>query len=168
MTNALRTFVLVHDNKVISPMLVTVREYANWLENTFDSSISQMELYLYSKKGTEAVKEWHPGTKIGRFFDMQHFGKPELNNWYLTSESKGVAQLVKHNFAIIKDCRKVAGANRLRLYTVAQIDVYVKTSIDRTFDIGCHLLDPIKIVLSEEDMSTILKPAKRETKKKLF
>ena len=66
----IQTFVLVHDNEVISPALVTIREYGRWFEETFDEYTSQMELYMKSvKKGGESVLEWHPGTRIGKYFD---------------------------------------------------------------------------------------------------
>ena len=50
MEKYLNTFVLVNKDRVISPILTTTREYGNWLEKIFDSSICNLELYMKSLK----------------------------------------------------------------------------------------------------------------------
>lgn len=155
----LRTFVLVYEDKTLSPPLVSVREYAKWLEVTFNETICHMHLYLNSKKADgQIVSEWHPGTRLGSFYDNQSFHKPELQSYYLSSNDKGMQQLIKHTFAELKDCSIYHKKSMLRLYTVQQIELYVKTSIDKSFNIANDIMDPKQIVLSKSDMDTLIKP----------
>lgn len=163
MANELRTFVFVSEGRVLSPPLTTIREYARWMENYFDNFTCQLELYLCSKKKGETVLEWHPGTKIGRFFDMQGFHQSDYISWYLPVDTKGMQQLIKHNFAQAGDAR----GKLLRLYTVRQIEVYIKTVIDHEFEIGTKILEPVQITLSKEDAQRLVKP-KMQPKRKLF
>ncbi len=164
----LRTFVLVYEDKVISPYLVTVREYANWLEQTFDETICHMHLYLNSKKADgQVVSEWHPGTRLGSFFDNQTFYMPQFQSWYIGSSDKAIQQLVKHKFAELKDCSIYHKKSMLRVYTVDQIGLYVNTAIDRNFNIADKFIGPKQIVLSKSDMDTLIKPTQTK-KKKLF
>ena len=53
MKSQLRTFQLVKNDKVISPILTTIREYGRWFEATFDEYTTASELYMKSKKGKE-------------------------------------------------------------------------------------------------------------------
>ena len=161
----LRTFVLVYEDKVISPMLTTVREYANWMEGTFDETICQMHLYLNSKKANgQIVSEWHPGTRIGYFFDKHEFNKPESHSWFIPVEYKAMKQLVQHNFAVVKD--RSSTSQNLRLYTVDQIQLYVTNEIDKDFKV--EALEPQQLVLSKADMNELEKPAQSTKKRKLF
>lgn len=163
MANELRTFVLVSNNKVLSPALITVREYATWMEKYFDEYTCHLELYLNSKKNGGTVSEWHPGTKIGRFFDMQDFKKDELTSWYLPTDSKALPQLIKHGFATANDSR----SGLLRLYTLPQIELYIKTAIDNSFTLGNKVLPPIQITLTDDDVHKLVKP-RIKAKRKLF
>ena len=80
----LNTFQLVNNNNIISPSLVTIRQYGNWFQQTFDEYTSQMELYMKSKKNTgESVLEWHPGTRIGKWFDSHNIDSPKYKSWYV-------------------------------------------------------------------------------------
>ena len=163
----LRTFVLVYEDKVISPSLVTVREYANWMESVFDETICHMHLYLNSKKvNGQVVSEWHPGTRLGSFFDNQNFHKDTLQSWYLSNNSKAMQQLLKHNFAELKDCSVYHKQSMLRLYTVEQLELYIKTAIDRSFSLSNKIMDSKQIVLSKSDMTTLIRPM--QTKKKML
>ena len=163
MANELRTFVLVNNNKVLSPALITVREYATWMEKYFDEYTCHLELYLNSKKNGGIVSEWHPGTKIGRFFDMQGFKKPELKSWYLPADSKALPQLIKHGFVTANDSR----SGLLRLYTVQQIELYIKTAIDNSFSISDKILPPIQITMKPDEANRLVKP-NIKAKRKLF
>ena len=145
----LRTFVLVNQDKVISPPLISIREYGEWMEKTFDESICQLELYIPSNKGDgQKALEWHPGTHIGNFFDSNKFFKPELSSWFISSKSKAFSQLLKHNFVTSQDCR----STKLRLYTVNQIELYIKSHIDSTFNTDNIYLEPKQITLSSADI----------------
>lgn len=163
----LKTFVLVYEDKTISPELVTVREYADWMERTFDEIICHQHLYLNSKKiDGQVVSEWHPGTRIGNFFDHGQFFKSTLHNWYLPNDGKAMKQLVKHGLAELKDCSTYFNSQRLRLYTVEQIQLYIKNNVDRNFQITT--LEPKQIVLSKNDNTNLIQPAKKQIKKALF
>lgn len=164
----LRTFVLVYEGKVISPLLVTVREYANWLESVFDSSICHQHLYLSARKSDGTfVFEWHPGTRLGTFFDNQPFYKPELQSWFIRSDGKAMSQLIQHKFAESRDSSLYHKEQRLRVYTVEQIEVYIKTAIDNTFSLTDKILSPKQITLSKSDMDTLVRPVQSK-KKRLF
>lgn len=160
----LRTFVLVYEDKVISPMLTTVREYAGWMESTFDETICQIHLYLNSKKATgQTVSEWHPGTRIGYFFDSHKFTKFESHSWFIPVTGKAMNQLEQHSLAEKKD--KSNTTQSLRLYTVDQIQLYVTNEIDK--DLKVDILEPQQIVLSKSDMRLLVKP-NIPNKRKLF
>lgn len=163
MAKELRTFVLVSEGKILSPTLVTIREYAGWMEKYFDKYTCALELYIPAKKNGGTVFEWHPGTKIGRFFDMQGIKKSELTSWYLPVDTKGMQQLIKHNFATAGDARN----KLLRLYTVKQIDTYIKAVIDNSFEIGTKIIEPVQITISKEDAERLVKP-RVPARKKLF
>ena len=155
----LRTFVLVYEDKTISPCLVSVREYASWMESVFDETICHMHLYLNSKKADgQVVSEWHPGTRLGSFFDNQQFHRPTLQSWYLGSSDKAMKQLIKHKFAEMKDCSTYHGNSMLRLYTVDQIETYIKTAVDSSFNMADKFMSPKQIVLSASDMDILIKP----------
>ena len=49
-TKELRTFVISHKGKIISPVLTTTREYGRWMLLTFDGYTCEKELHLYSNK----------------------------------------------------------------------------------------------------------------------
>lgn len=168
----LRTFVLVYNNKTVSPPLVTIREYAKWMEGTFDETLCHMHLYLPSKKadGTTAF-EWHPGTKIGGFFDTHQFKKAELKSWYVPMTGKAIDQLVQHNLADIKDRSIKLKDNpykfpMLRVYTVNQIEMYVRSNLDNDYYIpNADIMSPKQVVLSKEEMEQLGKPVETKVKK---
>lgn len=163
MANELRTFVFVCEGKILSPPLVTIREYATWMEKYFDKFTCQLELYLPAKKSGGVVLEWHPGTKIGRFFDMQGFNAEGYVSWWLPTDTKGMEQLVKHGFAIKGDAR----SNLLRIYTIHQIELYLKSTIDSGFYLGDKIIQPVQITLTNNDVQRLVKP-RLKNKRKLF
>ena len=58
--NIIQSFVLVHKDKIISPVLITTRSYGSWFENQYDNYTTQMELYMKAKTKTgETVLEYH-------------------------------------------------------------------------------------------------------------
>ena len=163
MAKELRTFVLVSEGKILSPTLVTIREYAGWMEKYFDKYTCQLELYIPAKKSGGTVSEWHPGTKIGRFFDMQEFKKSELQSWYLPNDCKGFKQLIKHGFVTGNDSK----SGLLRMYTLSQLDLYIKKAIDDSFEISGKFLPPIQITITKEEAERLVKP-RIAAKRKLF
>ena len=95
----LRTFQLVNNDKVISPIITTIREYGRWFEATFDEYTVASELYMKSKKGKETVLESHPGTRIGKFFDSKKLSDPGLHSWFILQDSPMMERLVKYQLA---------------------------------------------------------------------
>lgn len=168
----LNTFQLVEKDRVVSPILTTTREYGNWLETVFDQSICDMELYMRSKKaGGDVVLEKHPGTRIGAYFDKITPTKTEYKSWFILENSKAIDRIVKLQLAEKKDVipisvNDVEGRRMLRLYTVQQVELYIRTKIDRNFSIKDYISTPKQVKV--EDMNLIICPEIRQKKKKLF
>lgn len=158
MANELRTFVLAKGGNTVSPLLVTVRDYAAWMEGYYDPFTCQLHLYLINKNN---VAEWHPGTQIGKYFSSLVTNNPELKSWYIHKDSEAMEKLIRHNLATIKDCR----GSKLRVFTVSQIEQYIKANIDPVFKLSNMLMNPQQI--SIKDMNGIESP-NFKTKKKLF
>ena len=167
----LETFVIVSDNEVISPILTTTREYGRWLEEIFDSSICQLELYLKSKKKTgESVLEFHPGTKIGEWFTRQRFEQRNLQSWFIEQDSTMMDKIRKYKLAEYRDTVPVPGNNvrMLRCYTVEQVEIYVKSNIDRSFKINNLISQPRQIRIRKGDFDKMIMPVVKPARKKLF
>ena len=168
----LNTFQLVDKNRVISPILVTTREYGNWLETVFDSSICNMELYLSTvKEDGKRVLEKHPGTRIGDYFNKTQLTGSEYKSWFILEGSKCIDRLVKLKLAEKKDIIPTSVYDEkkrrmLRCYTINQIDLYIKTKIDRNFSIGEYLGTPKQVKV--DDMQYIITQKIQKKKKKLF
>lgn len=173
----LNSFVLVNNNKVVSPVLTTTREYGDWLENVFDKSICQMELYMKSKKtdGT-TVLEKHPGTNIGRYFDKAQLHSDRLKSWFVPQESDVMDKLVKLKLAEQRDAIPISvndekGRRMIRLYTTDQVNLYIQTSIDRSFNLNDYLNIPLQVKISDVELATLIKPVTQSNgikRKKLF
>lgn len=167
----LETFVIVSDDNVISPILTTTREYGRWLEEIFDSSICQLELYLKSKKKTgESVLEFHPGTKIGEWFGRQKFEQRNLQSWFIEQDSTMMDKIRKYKLAEYRDAVPVSGNNTrmLRCYTVEQIEMYVKSNIDRSFKINTLIAPPKQIRIRKSDFDKMIMPVAKPVRKRLF
>ena len=169
----LNTFVLVNKDRVISPVLTTTREYGNWLERVFDSSICNMEIYMKSiKKSGERTLEKHPGTRIGEFFDKISVQDISYKSWYAMQDSAVMDRLVKLNFAERKDAipisaNDIEGRRMIRLYTINQIDLYIKSRIDKSFKIDKYITVPKQVKISDSDMEQLIKPVVNK-RKRLF
>ena len=162
----LRTFVLVYENKIISPELVTVRDYASYLESTFNETICHQHLYMNSKKADGNVAcEWHPGTRLGNYFDHGRFVGVRFHSWYIPNDGKAMKQLTYHNIAELRDCNKYSGKQMLRVYTTDQIQAYIKFNIDGSYTLTT--LEPKQIVLSKSDMEQLIQP-KTQPIRRLF
>jgi len=173
MNNAiLNTFVLVSEDRVISPVLTTTREYGNWMEKVFDHSICDMELYLKSKKvAGDRVLEKHPGTRIGTYFDKLNSPQVEYKSWFIQDGSKIIDKLVALKLCEKKDTIPISvndpeGKRMLRVYTVSQVDLYIKTKIDRKFSITEYLGVPKQVKV--DSMNYITCPKVQAGRKKLF
>lgn len=170
----LDTFVFVSDNKVISSTMTTTREYGRWLEELFDSSICQLELYCKSKKKTgESVLEMHPGTRIGEWFGKQNFTSGNLQSWYLYQDSTMMDKLKKMKLAEYRDAIPISvndeqGRRMLRVYTIEQIELYVKSNIDKNFSIAGLYSPPKQIKIRESDFNKMVIPQIKQQRKRLF
>lgn len=168
----LNSFVLVDKNQAISPPLVTTREYGNWLETVFDSSICNSELYMKTiKNGGERVLEKHPGTKIGAYYDKTKVDNADFKCWYILEDSKVIDRLVKLKLAEKKDVIPISvndeqGRRMLRCYTLKQIELYIRTKIDRNFTISDYI--GISKQVKIDDMQYIITQKTTSRKRKLF
>lgn len=161
---SLRTFVLVNNNKVISPPLVTIREYAKWMEDTFDNSICHLELYMKCKKTNgETLLEKHPGTKIGQFFKTTKVSNSNLVSWIIPPRSDVVERLVKQGMVERVDARL-----ELRVYTVEQLEFYLRSNVDSSINLATECSMPIQIRVSDSELDKIKKPELKTRNKKLF
>ena len=173
MNDKLTTFVFTSGDRAISPPLVTVREYARWLESVFDEYTCNYELYLRATVGDSKVLEFHPGTRIGQYFDNTYLTDSKYESWYIYQESAMMAKLNKMKLASYKDVAPVLSGDRkglklLRLYSADQIELYVRTKIDRLFNINNFLTLPKKIALRKSDFKSIIIPEVKQTRKSLL
>lgn len=168
MNDKLTTFAFVHQGNVISPHLVTTREYGRWLEAVYDQYTCNYELYVRATVGDTKVLEFHPGTRIGQYFDTTNFITNKYNSWYVYQESTMMNKLINMGLASKKDITVRDGLKLLRVYSVDQIELYVKTNIDRNFSIGSFIVEPKKITLRNSDMKNIIIPEYRKPKKSLL
>ncbi len=172
-TNKLSTFVFISEDRIISPPLVTVREYGRWLETVYDEYTCNYELYLKAKIDDTKVLEYHPGTRIGQYFDNTQFCDDKYSSWYIYQNSTMMQKLNKMKFAEYKDIAPILSGNKkglrlLRLYSIHQIELYIRTKIDKTFCIHSFLLQPKKIVLRKSDMKNIIMPEVKQSRKSLL
>lgn len=163
----LDTFVIVKNNKIISPNLVTVRSYGEWFESDFDKYTAKLELYMKSvKKDGQSVLEWHPGTRIGEWFNKTKVNSPELKCWYIPQHSKAMERLVQHSMAEMRDTCLVDKKPYLRVYTVPQVQLYLKTNIAKGIDI--EVQNPLQIKLTEAELNDIRMPNMQSKPKNLL
>jgi len=174
MNKPLNAFVIVYKEEVISPLLTTTREYGRWLEELFDSSICQLELYTKSKKRTgESVLESHPGTKIGDWFSKQDFQQKNLQSWFIYQDSTMMDKLRKYKLAEYRDAIPISvndeqGRRMLRCYSLQQIELYIKSNIDKKFIIEGLYSSPKQVKVRESDFDKMIMPKVVLTRKKLF
>lgn len=173
MKNTLTTFIFINNERAISPPLVTVREYARWLETVYDEYTCNYELYLKANIGDVKVLEFHPGTRIGQYFDNTTFKDSKYDSWYIYQDSTMMQKLNRLKLAEYKDVAPIQsgekkGLRLLRLYSIHQIDLYVRTKIDRTFNINNYIIPPKKIVLKKYDMKNIIIPQTRKVRRSLL
>ena len=170
----LGTFQLVFEDRVISPILTTTREYGVWMEKTFDPAICQMELYLHSKKqGGEDVLEMHPGTKIGDWFNKKKFSKEELQSWYIYQDSTMMEKLRRFRLAELRDAIPISvndkeGRRMIRCYSMEQLELYIQSNIDKNFHIMNNFAIPKQVKIRESDFNKLIKPTAVKERKRLF
>lgn len=169
----LNTFVLVNKDRAVSPVLTTTREYGNWLEEVFDNSICNLELYMKSVKTGDRMLEKHPGTRLGEFFSKTQVQSNLYKSWFAMQDSEVMKRLVKLKLAEYKDAIPISvndlyGRRMIRLYTVNQIELYIQMRIDNSFHIDSFLTVPKQVKISDADLNQLIKPDIDTTRKKLF
>ena len=166
----LNTVILTCNNAIVSPQLVTTREYGRWFEELFGTYPAMQEVYLKSKTSDgRTVLENHPGTRIGAFFDKTKLYDSELACWYIPKESDVMDRLKKYNLAELRDATSVQDNKQmLRVYTVKQIEYYIKATLDRNFDISRYVNTSRKISVKDSELNAIVKPKTVAKKNKLF
>ena len=170
----LTTFQLVNNDKTISPLLTTIREYGVWFEDVFDKYTAQTELYMKSKKKSgESMLEWHPGTKIGQWFSTKQMNSADYKSWFILQDSPMMNRLIKLNLAEMKDAIPISvndkeGRRMLRIYTVNQIELYIRNTMDRNFSIAKYVETPKQIKVRDSDMDKLIMPEVNTRRKKLF
>ena len=170
----IESFVIVNKGRIISPVLITIRSYGSWFEQTFDNYTAQLELYMKAKtKDGEAVLEYHPGTRIGKWFDSNTFDANELHSWFILQDSNVMYKLVKSKLAEQKDAIPISvndpdKRRMIRVYTKEQIELYLKTLLkDTSFQLPITVPKQIKVI--DTDLDKIIKPEFKQTgKRKLF
>ena len=160
----LDTFQLVHNDKVISPIMTTTRKYGDWFEDTFDNYTAQMELYMKSrKKSGESLLERHPGTRIGAWFDSTKVNSNEYKSWFIMQDSPMFDRLVKLRLAEQQDAVPISvkdkqHRNMIRVYTVKQIELYIRTVLDKNFSLSQYVGTPKQIKVRDVDLDKLIMP----------
>ena len=160
----LDTFQLVHNDKVISPIMTTTRKYGDWFEDTFDNYTAQMELYMKSrKKSGESLLERHPGTRIGAWFDSTKVNSNEYKSWFIMQDSPMFDRLVKLRLAEQQDAVPISvkdkqHRNMIRVYTVKQIELYIRTVLDKNFSLSQYVGTPKQIKVRDVDFDKLIMP----------
>ena len=167
-------FRLVNKDKVISPPLVTIREYGRWFEKTFDKYTAQQELYMKAKKQTgESVLEWHPGTNIGKWFDKNSITDNSYKSWFILQNSPMMEKLVKMKLVEQKDAIPIAvnddeGRRMIRVYTVPQIELYIRNCVDKKFSINEFIGLSKQVKVKDCDLGKLIIPKMDTQRKRLF
>lgn len=170
----LSTIVFVQNGNVISPPMTTAREYGRWLETLYDDYTCQTELYLKRSVGDDIVLERHPGTRIGYYFDTTIFAdNNKYTSWYVYQDSTMMQKIHSMKLAEYRDIPQVMSGNKkglrlLRLYSLDQIELYIRAKIDRNFSIRNKFLEPKKITLRKSDMDNIIIPKIKKCRKSLL
>lgn len=170
--NIIQSFVLVNKEEIISPVLITTRSYGSWFEKQYDNYTTQMELYMKAKtKDGNVVLEYHPGTRIGKWFDSNELSSQDLHCWYILQDSNIMHRVVKYKLAEQKDAVpttvKDIKSRMLRVYTKQQIELYLKTMFHT--DIELPIGTPKQIKITNLDLDSLIRPEFNPTgKKKLF
>ncbi len=173
-SDILSTFQLVYQDKVISPILTTIRMYGDWFEDVFDEYTAQTELYLKSrKKDGTSVLEWHPGTRIGHWFDTKLPRGSEYQSWFILQNSSVMDRLVKLKQAEYKDAIPISandsdGRRMLRVYTANQIELYIRSNLDKKFEMAKYISESKQIKVKDSEISTLIMPDMQPRRRKLF
>lgn len=168
-------FVVVHNRQPITPYLITTREYGRWGLNTFDEYTAQLELFKKESKDGIPTQVLHPGSRLGVFFRDMNISDSRLFSVYVKPGSYIAGKLEQYKLATNSDCNFIqpegleVSAKWIRCYTPEQLELYIKSSIDKSFKIAEYLMNPIQITVKDSDLTNIYMPSKVcKVTKKLF
>lgn len=170
----LSTFVFIDNGKIISEPLTSIREYGKWLQDYYGKDIASLELFSRHLEDGESVLEYHPGSKIGKWFDKRQFHEPQFQSWFINKDTVAAKKLVDGKFIEWKDFIPISlsdeqGRKLCRLYSLAQIELYVRSNIDRSFRFSdLNVRRAVQIKIPKQDLDNINMPRYTTGKKRLF
>lgn len=166
-------FVLVLNRKVISSYYITTREYGRWGTEFFDETTALQEFFKKESKDGIPTQVSHPGSRIGVFFRESTFSGDLMRSAYFRPDSKVAEDLYKRKLALPADVNYICPEGKeqlekwLRCYTPDQVQLYIRSNIDRNFKIADKLTAPLQIRVAESDLKKIYIPEVKQ-KKSLF
>lgn len=169
----LQTFQLVLGNKPVSGWLITTREYGRFMQNFYDERVCSYELYKQESKDGEPLRVWHPGSRIGQFFDTQCITQQKYMSVFFKQGCPVLNKLYDMNIANPKDFNFISVNGEckeqlLRTYTPDAIELYIKSKVDKDFTIAPVLMNPIQIRVSRNAMNKIIFPKCDKSRKSLL
>ena len=124
----LKTFEVYNKNGKLTEKLTTSRELGRFLQNVYKPEVIIPLLYVNSSK---QGAEYHPGTKIGIFFDTNTFNRKDLHSVYIPVGSETYKQLVSTNLAEKRDISTISNkcgkTKCIRCFTLEQIQLFIDT-----------------------------------------
>lgn len=131
--------------KELTPQLITARSFGEWCKKVFSEQVCRKYLYVASKK---KGSEYHPGTKIGNYFDNNKFKDSVYNSWYVPKESEAFQYLIKNRLAEYRDICRFRKEEKfkhcLRCFTVPQIRLFVQEMV-KDFGLDSDNLIDVKV-----------------------
>lgn len=123
----LRRFQVIRNGKPLTGELVTTREFGRWFQEVYSPKVCFQFLYLNNKN---IGAQYHPGTKIGTYFDNHDFSTQKLISTYIPTDSEVYKYLMKTKLITPADTISIREKNSkvsyIRCYTVDQIKLYLK------------------------------------------
>lgn len=124
----LKTFEVYNKDGNITQKLTTARELGRFLQNVYTPEVITPLLYVNSSK---QGAEYHPGTRIGIFFDTNTFNRKDLHSVYIPVGSETYKQLVSTNLAEKRDISTISNkcgkTKCIRCFTLEQIQLFIDT-----------------------------------------
>lgn len=172
-TVKLQTFQLVVGNKPISDWLITTREYGRFMRKFYDERVCSYELFKQESKKGEPLMVYHPGSKIGKFFDNQCVTQQKYMSTFFKQGCSVLDKLYDMELANPNDFNYISvnGSSReklLRAYTPDAIELYIRTCIDRDFTINPVLMKPKQIKVLRGSLDKIIFPQCDKSRKSLL
>ena len=128
----LKTFTISKGNKKVTDRLVTSSEFGRWMMAYFSPNVYQELLFVNGKEGPT----YHPGTKIGIWFDKQRNSLIPKNHYsiYIPTDTETYARLKEKGIVQPKDTPtncKIAGNKKVvRCFTLEQIQLFLDSFVN--------------------------------------